>query len=265
VAFVIGNLRDHCSYNGRVHRFFAPALDAGDETVALPRDEAEHLVRVLRLGVGDTVSVFDGRGHEFLARVASAVRRDVRVQLMSRVEPAAEAAVAITLAQAVLKADKMDEVIRDAVMLGVAAVQPIVTRRTEMTVALVRDTRVERWRRVALASTKQSRRAVVPEVRTPLTFETFLDDPPGALRLMLVEPAAASSAEEVASVSALQARPAPSDAVVMVGPEGGWTEPEWTAARARGVRLVTLGHRTLRADAVPIAAISVLQFVWGDM
>jgi 16S rRNA (uracil1498-N3)-methyltransferase len=256
---------DRALYNCGVHRFFAPALDSGDETVTLPRDEAEHLTRVLRLAVGDTVSVFDGRGHEFLARVASALRRDVRVQLLSRVEPAAEAAVAITLAQAVLKADKMDDVIRDAVMLGVAAVQPIVTKRTEMTVALVRDTRVERWRRVALASTKQSRRAVVPDVRTPLTFETFLDDPPGALRLMLVEPAAASSAEQVESLSALQARPAPSDAIVMVGPEGGWTELEWSAAHARGVRLVTLGHRTLRADAVPIAAISVLQFVWGDL
>ncbi len=252
-------------YNPSVHRFFAPALDPGDETVVLPRDEAEHLTRVLRLGVGDTVSVFDGRGHEFLARVASAVRRDVRVQLMSRTEPAAEATVAITLAQSVLKADKMDDVIRDAVMLGVAAVQPIVTKRTEMTVALVRDTRVERWRRVALASTKQSRRAVVPEVRTPLMLETFLEDPPGALRLMLVEPAAAASLEDVESMSALHKRPAPADAVVMVGPEGGWTEPEWSAARARGVRLVTLGHRTLRADAVPIAAISVLQFLWGDL
>jgi 16S rRNA (uracil1498-N3)-methyltransferase len=172
----------------------------------LPRDEAEHLTRVLRLGVGDTVSVFDGRGHEFLARVASALRRDVRVQLVSRVEPAAEATVALTLAQAVLKGEKMDEVIRDAVMLGVAAVQPIVTKRTEMTVALVRDTRVERWRRVALASTKQSRRAVVPEIRTPLTLDAFLDDPPGALRLMLVEPSAAESLEDAESLSDLQRR-----------------------------------------------------------
>src|SRR6267378_6607113 len=134
-----------------MHRFFAPSLDPGDETVALPREEAEHLTRVLRLGAGDTVAVFDGRGHEVLARVASAVRRDVRVQLLSRVEPAAESRVGLTLAQAVLKADKMDDVIRDAVMLGVSAIQPIVTKRTEMTVALVRDTRVERWRRVALA------------------------------------------------------------------------------------------------------------------
>src|SRR5690348_8013864 len=112
-----------------MHRFFAPALDPGDDSVDLPRDEAEHLTRVLRLGIGDTVAVFDGRGREFLARVAAVARRDVRVQLLSRVEPAAEPQVPLTLAQAVLKGEKMDEIVRDAVMLGVAAVQPIVTKR----------------------------------------------------------------------------------------------------------------------------------------
>jgi len=246
-----------------VHRFFAPALDAGDDTVMLPREEGEHLTRVLRIGVGDTVAVFDGRGHEWLARVVSAVRRDVRVQLVSRVDPAAEPAVALTLAQAVLKADKMDDVVRDAVMLGAAAIQPIVTKRTEVTVAaLLRGARVERWRRVALASVKQSRRAVMPEVRTPLTLDTLLDEPPPAVRLMLVEPAAATQPQ---SLSVVQHAPPPADALLLVGPEGGWTDQECATAAARGVLLVTLGQRTLRADAVSVAAISVLQFVWGDL
>jgi 16S rRNA (uracil1498-N3)-methyltransferase len=246
-----------------VHRFFAPALDPGDETVLLPRQEAEHLTRVLRLGIGDTVSVFDGRGREFLARVASTVRRDVRLQLLSRVEPPPEPAVPLTLVQAVLKGEKMDEVVRDAVMLGVAAVQPVVTKRSEATVAmLLKSARVDRWRRVALASVKQSRRAVLPEIRMPLTFDTFLDEPPAGQRLMLVEPAVGVDVEPL---SAFQGRPVPSDAAVLIGPEGGWTEPEWNAARSGGLRLVTLGHRTLRADAVPIAAISVLQFLWGDL
>jgi len=246
-----------------VHRFFAPALDAGDDTVMLPREEGEHLTRVLRIGVGDTVAVFDGRGHEWLARVVSAIRRDVRVQLVSRIDPAAEPAVALTLAQAVLKADKMDDVVRDAVMLGAAAIQPIVTKRTEVTVAaLLRGARVERWRRVALASVKQSRRAVLPEVRTPLTFDTLLDEPPAAVRLMLVEPAAAAQPQ---SLSVVQHAPPPADALLLVGPEGGWTEEECATAATRGVLLVTLGQRTLRADAVSVAAISVLQFVWGDL
>ena len=246
-----------------VHRFYAPALDVGDESVALPRSEAEHLTRVLRLGVGDEVAVFDGRGHEFLARIVSALRREVRVQLLSRLQPAVEPAVALTLAQAVLKGDKMDDVVRDAVMLGVAAIQPLVTMRTEVTVAaLAKGGRLDRWRRVALASVKQSRRAVLPEVRTPLTLESYLDEPAPALRLMFVEPAAADHAEPL---SALKSAHPPGDAAVLIGPEGGWVDAEPEAARARGARLVTLGGRTLRADAVPVAAISVLQFLWGDL
>ena len=255
-------------YNAQVHRFFAPSLDPGDEAVTLPRDEGEHLTRVLRLGVGDTVSIFDGRGHEFSARVVSVERRDVRVQLVSRIEPAAEPTVALTLAQAVIKGDKMDDIVRDAVMLGVAAVQPLVTARTESTVAqLTNGNRLDRWRRVALASVKQSKRAVLPDVRRPLTLETFLGDPPSALRVMFVEPGAGGAGEagEPERLSVLQGQPIPQDATVFVGPEGGWTEKEVEAARSHGVRLVTLGHRTLRADATPVAAISVLQFLFGDL
>jgi len=247
-----------------VHRFFTPALDPGDETVILPREEAEHLSRVLRLGVGDSVAVFDGRGHEFLARVLSIARGatgEVRVQVLSRVDPPAEPAVALTLVQAVLKGDKMDDVVRDAVMMGVAAVQPMVTARAEITVAALMRGKVERWRRVAIASVKQSRRAVLPEVRVPLTFDNVLAEPSGSLRLMLVEPGAA----ETESVDALRGHRAPGDAALFIGPEGGWTPQEIAAARSSGVRLVTLGHRTLRADAMAIAAVSVLQFLWGDL
>jgi 16S rRNA (uracil1498-N3)-methyltransferase len=246
-----------------VHRFYAPALDPGDESVVLPRDEADHLTRVLRLGPGDTVAVFDGRGREFLARVERGSGRDVRVRVLSRLEPVAEPAVPLTLVQAALKGDKMDDVVRDAVMLGVAAVQPLVTKRTETTVAaLLRGGRPDRWRRIALASVKQSRRAVVPEIRTPLALDTFFDEPAAALRLLLVEPGVLGGSESIASI---QDASVPVDAAVIVGPEGGWTEGEIDEARRRDVRLVTLGRRTLRADAVAVAAISLLQFLWGDL
>jgi 16S rRNA (uracil1498-N3)-methyltransferase len=243
-----------------MHRFFAPALDVGDETVVLPKDEGEHLRRVLRLGVGDSVSIFDGRGHEFTARVIVALPRETRVQVMSRIDPPPEAAVPMTLVQAVLKGDKMDEIVRDAVMLGVSAIQPLVTKRSEVTVAaLLRALRIERWRRVAVASVKQSRRAVLPDIRTPLSFDNHLEEPLGGLQLMLVEPGAHADVEPM---SALKREPAPSDVSVWIGPEGGWDEREWKSAHERGVRLISLGERTLRADAVPVAIVSILSFLW---
>lgn len=243
-----------------MHRFFAPSLDPGDESVTLPRDEAEHLTRVLRLGPGDVVVVFDGRGGEFLARVITAARRDVRLALVDRVVAAAEPSVSVTLVQAVLKSDRMDDVIRDAVMLGVTAIQPLITSRTETTVAaLMRGARMDRWRRVALASVKQSGRAVLPDVRMPLTFDTWLGEPRPAVVLMLIEPRSEAPAEPM---TVLRTLPPPPDVALLVGPEGGWSDGEWRAAAGSGVRLFSLGPRTLRADAVPVAALSVLQFLW---
>jgi 16S rRNA (uracil1498-N3)-methyltransferase len=246
-----------------MHRFFTPALDAGDAFVVLPREEGAHLTRVLRLGPGDLVAVFDGRGAEFLGAVERTSGRDVRVRLVERRQPAPELPVAITLVQAVLKGDKMDEVVRDAAMLGVAAVQPIVTARVETTVAaLLRQQRVDRWTRVALASVKQAGRAKLPDVRLPLSFESWLDEPRAALTLMLVEPSAGAGAGRFDAVERL---PIPPDVELLVGPEGGWTEAEWTAARDRGLQLVSLGPRTLRADRAPVVALSVLAYLWDRL
>lgn len=227
--------------------------------VDLPRDEAEHLTRVLRLGVGHTVAVFNGRGVEFLARVVAAERHAARVELVSRVTAAPEPSVDLTLVQAVLKGDKMDDIVRDAVMMGVSVVQPIVTKRAETTaVALQRGARVERWRRVALASVKQSRRAVLPDIHVPLAFERWLERPSDGVRLLFVEP----GIEGAVPLSRLRDEPAPRAASLVIGPEGGWDPAECAAASRAGLRLVSLGGRTLRADAVPVAALSVLQCLW---
>ena len=160
--------------------------------VRLPADEALHATRVLRLRPGASIRVFDGRGREFDGVVLAADKHvDVRIDAEAAAVP--EPAVAVTLAHAVLKGDKMDGVVRDAVMMGAAAIRPIVTRHSEASLAgLARGQRVERWRRVALASAKQCGRAIVPEVLDPREFEgdpTWLASAPEP-RLVLVEPAA---------------------------------------------------------------------------
>jgi 16S rRNA (uracil1498-N3)-methyltransferase len=245
-------------------RFFAPDLASGGPVVRLPPEEAEHLVRVLRLGVGAVVQVFDGRGREFLARVESTGRQEVVVTALDPVASAPEPAVALTLAQAVLKGDRMDDVVRDAAMLGVTAVQPIISERTEIQAAhRPRASRTERWHRVAVASVKQCGRAVVPEVRIPLRLDDYLRVEVAACRVLLVEPRAGGPAPRPFSVREPEATPA--SAALLIGPEGGWTDEEMRAAGRHNFQRLTLGSRTLRADATPVAAIAVLQFLWGDL
>ena len=243
-----------------MHRFYAPAL-TDNALVELPEDEGQHLARVLRLRAGDSVAIFDGRGREALARVASITSRRVSVQVVEPRLSAPEPRVAVTLAQALLKSDKMDRVIRDAVMLGVSAVQPIVSRRTDVPMkAMKQGGRHDRWDRTVISSVKQSGRAVVPAVLDAVDFGQLLHSSTGRTRLMFVEPGVG----RVADVTSLEGQ-RPSEAMVMIGPEGGWDPQELTEATASGVTLLSFGSRVLRADAAGAAVIAVLRYVWRDL
>ena len=247
-------------------RFYAPDAALGQTHVDLPVDEARHLARVLRLGVGAEVALFDGAGHEFAGRVEAVSRDGVRVRLVEPRQPVPEPTVALTLVQAVLKGEAMDRVVRDAVMMGVAAIQPVATQHGQVRLpALERGGSTERWRRITVASAKQCRRAVVPPVLPALAFAEVAAQTPaeGVARFILVEPARADRSATAAGP--LDGTPAPRTALVAVGSEGGWSGGEVETALAHGWRPVTLGRRTLRADAVPIAAIAVLQFCWRDL
>ena len=239
-------------------RFFAPAARAPGDHIILPDDEAEHLIRVLRLAEGDRVRVFNGCGGEFESIVEAADRSGVRVRVVAPCDAAPEPRIAVTLAQAVLKGDKMDAVVRDAVMIGVAAIQPIITERTESSVAaLARGRRRERWERIAVSSAKQCGRAVVPLILDPKPFAAEDVNLPSPV-FVLVEPSAGSG------LSLGEAEtPSTGRASVIVGPEGGWTSQELQAAATVG-RLITLGGRTLRADAMALVTLAALFARWRE-
>ncbi|MGQ0733014.1 MAG: 16S rRNA (uracil(1498)-N(3))-methyltransferase [Acidobacteriota bacterium] len=241
-------------------RFHAPDASVTGAEIPLPDQEATHASRVLRLSQGDPIRVFDGRGHEWEAVIGRIAKRAVTVVLRQEVEPAPEAAVSIGLAMSTLKSDKMDEVVRDAVMLGVRWVRPLVTARTETTQAAIRKgRRVARWQRIAVASSKQCGRAVVPTVFDAVSFADALAAPPDGMRIMLVEPGGGHRRRgpfgELVRVPAVE---------LWVGPEGGWTPEEVEQAGDVGVRPVTFGRVTLRADAAPSVALTVLRTLWND-
>ena len=241
-----------------MHRFYAPDVDRSRAEAVLSPEESHHLVRVLRLVRGDEVVIFDGRGHEYLARVTRPDRHAAAVAIGDALPPSPEPAIAIELAQAVLKGDKMDGVVRDATMAGVSRIVPLVSERTFAKLSsLARAHALERWQRVAVSSAKQCRRSRLPEVAEPRQFLEWLEMPFEGRRLLLAEPH--PGAITGALREALGDAPPPAVCCI-VGPEGGWTAEERQAAVDAGCPPVTLGPMTLRADAAGLVAVSVVNF-----
>lgn len=241
-------------------RFYAPDLDRGADRVILPPDESHHLVRVLRLARGDHIVVFDGRGGEYLARVESTDRQAAGVSVIAPRTPPPDPAVPIVLVQAVLKADKMDGVIRDATMAGVSRVSPVVTERSQVKVAsLARGQALDRWQRIAISSAKQCGRARLPIFDRAVSFSEWLELGFDGVRLLLVEPSS-GSAPGVSLRDVLEPGPLPAAVACIVGPEGGWSEAERGAATDAGCAAVSLGPMTLRADAAGLVAAGILSY-----
>ena len=156
------------------------AFDSSLSRVTLAADEARHLREVLRLKVGDEVYVFNGEGKEFRCRVEETRRDAAHLMVMGEVQAARpESPLQLTLAVALLKAQKFDLVIQKAIELGVSAVVPIVTTRADVRLRDESDVtkRMLRWQRIALEAAKQSGRGVVPVISEPVTFEVFLRKP----------------------------------------------------------------------------------------
>jgi 16S rRNA (uracil1498-N3)-methyltransferase len=162
------------------------------------------------------------------------------------------------VAVGLLKGDQMDAVVRDATMLGATEIVPIASEHVSVPERAWRSgAAAERWRRLAIASSKQCGRAVVPVIGAVQPFDHALDIA-AEIRLMGVEPSA--SGDAVVELSAL---PRPSSALLLTGPEGGWARTEIDRAVARGATLVNLGPRTLRAETAPTVLLASVWTIWG--
>jgi len=243
-----------------VPRVLVHAITAADRIVSIPEADAHHLLRVLRLKAGDDIRVFDGRGREWTGQLTGSGVSSLGVEIAAEIEPVPESAVPVTIAVGLLPRDQMDSVIRDAIMLGAAAIVPMVTSRVAVPERAWRSGgAITRWRRVAMASVKQCGRAVVPRIDAVTPFETLLHLATGSALIMCVEPGL-----EAVTVDAAHAlMPPPTSALVLIGPEGGWTDEERAAATAAGATAIHLGPRTLRAETVPTVVLSALWTKWG--
>ena len=217
-----------------------------ETTATLKGDQAVHLARVLRAQSGQVFDVVAG-GFLHRAEVLSVDEGAVVFTLHEELE--ADAALPVHLLMAVFKFDHMEWGIEKATELGAARITPVIARRTEKHLALAAAKRVERWRRIVLEASKQSRRTDVPEVDEPVMLKAALAGVSAETKLLLAE----TEQENSLSAGLVGAR----DVALAIGPEGGWTPEEMVLFSESGWRHVTLGPRILRAETAAIAGLAV--------
>jgi len=238
--------------------FIAPDRIGGEE-IFLQAREIRYLIRVLRLEPGDQVIVFSGEGREFVTELICDEPRGFSLVIRETFEPQRESPLRLTLAQGLLKGEKMKFVIQKTTELGVASIIPLVTSRAIPMVEQARETlRLQRWEKVAQEAAKQSGRVTVPRVHPFMQFEELLDSKEGT-GLILWED------EPFPLGRALSTLGSPEMLTVAIGPEGGFSEQEMTAAQKSGFVSAGLGARVLRAETAAVAVVSILQHTFGDL
>jgi 16S rRNA (uracil1498-N3)-methyltransferase len=245
-----------------MRRFYASPSQFTQDQIELNLDESRHLRDVLRLGIGDEVSVFDGEGREYRSSVTETGhgKHIAKLKVLEEIKPAApESKLDLTLAIALLKGEKFDLVIQKATELGVSRIIPLLTARADIKIKTGDvDKKLERWRRVALEAVKQCGRAKIPEIAEPALLAEFLGDA-DEIKLFFSERGGADLK------GFLFGKPKAEKLIAIVGPEGGWEESEIDLAREAECHIITLGGRILRAETAGIVVTALLQNLFGDL
>ncbi len=213
-----------------------------ESTATLADSEAHHLLHVLRAKVGDTVTLFDGKGTEYEAEVAKLSRREVELNILSKQSISREANRKLTLAVALPKGDRQKFLVEKCVELGVQRLVPIVT---EFGTNAPKSSAIEKLRRAVIESSKQCRRNQLMEICVPIKFDDFVGSEQAGIRWMLhpydAEPVADQMTTHESIVNCL------------IGPEGGFSPSEVAKAQTQGWQAIELGTRILRIETAALA------------
>jgi 16S rRNA (uracil1498-N3)-methyltransferase len=226
--------------------------------IVLP-DEVAHHVQVLRLAPGDQIILFNGEGGEYAATLTSLEKKRASAEIQAFSPREAELPYALTLAQALPEASKMDWIVEKAVELGATAIQPLAAQRCVVRLSAERAAKkLAHWQSIVIAAAEQSGRNRLPPVAEPVDLNAWLGQQNPATRIMLT-PRAGQSLSDWAR------HHPPQPVALMIGPEGGFTEQEENAARARDVLMLSMGPRVLRTETAGLAALAALNAAWGGM
>jgi 16S rRNA (uracil1498-N3)-methyltransferase len=241
-------------------RFFVEGFESG--SAVLRGEGAHHLGRVLRAESGHIYELSDGET-VWLARTEVVGRDEVRFSLLQRL-PERAAPVKISLLLAVVKFDRFEWAIEKATELGADEIVPLAADRSEKGLLVAAAKRAQRWERILTESAQQARRLRIPALRGVAKARDAFRDPSAQVRLLLSERSGAAPMRDLLEPVAADVRGEPSTSVaIAIGPEGGWTDAEFSACESSGFAEAALGINILRTETAVCAALSAVQYAFG--
>lgn len=240
----------------RIPRIFTPQNLIGEQTIELEEAASHYLSKVLRMQPGRELVVFNGRGGEFLSCVESISKKRVCVTVGEFSADNRESPLQLELAIGISRGERMDWVLQKATELGVTRITPLLTERTEVKLAGDRqDKKIYHWQQILISACEQCQRNILPMLNEPLLLQDWLAKTEAQHKFVLHhrDSRRLPNHEEVTSVA------------LLIGPEGGLSDREIEQAMGKNFASLTLGPRVLRTETAPIAAISLVQYLWGDL
>lgn len=243
-------------------KFFVEKNDISNDTVTVSGGDAVHILKVLRLGTGDEVTLCDGCGTDYNAEILKTSKDSVVFSIKESISCEAEPKIEVTLFQGLPKQGKMDYIIEKCTELGISRIVPVAAKRS---VVNVRDEKSEekklsRWRKIASESVKQCKRGIIPEVTEVMTFEKAVEFSK-SLDLVI----APYENEKTCSLSSVLKSKTPKSVGIFIGPEGGIADEEIEILEEADIKTVTLGKRILRTETAGMAALTAVMYEYGEL
>jgi 16S rRNA (uracil1498-N3)-methyltransferase len=239
----------------RIPRIFTEQFLLSGELVELEESASHHLSKVLRMQAGRELILFNGTGGEFAATIHEVSKKYVTVLIAEHTADNRESPLGLELAIGISRGERFEWVLQKATELGVTRITPLITERTEVKTSGDRQEKImDRWQQILVSACEQCQRNLLPQLSAPIQISDWLPRVNSDLRFVLHH----------RDSKTLSAGQKPQSVTLLIGPEGGLSESEIEQALAENFNALTLGPRVLRTETAPVAAISLVQYLWGD-
>lgn len=240
----------------RIPRIYTQQPLITGELVQLEETASHHLSKVLRMQAGRELILFNGKGGEFAATINEVTKKHVIALVAEHNAENRESLLQLELAIGISRGERFEWVLQKATELGVTKITPLITERTEVKTSGDRQEKMmDRWQHIIISACEQCQRNVLPELATPLQLNDWLPQVNSDLRFVLHH----------RDSKTLPTEQKPQSITLLIGPEGGLSESEIALAQQHNFNALTLGPRVLRTETAPVAAISLVQYLWGDL